>query len=395
MARTLYQKFRELWKDKPDKTTPVTAEALNHIEQGIYDNSDRMALKEIYGDTAINLGRKSGSTVGSYSTAEGNDTTASGIHSHAEGDGTNATGLQSHAEGVHAEASGRGAHAEGNNTKASGAASHAEGYYAEASADYAHAEGYYTVASGTGSHAEGNHTETNGYYQHVQGKYNEPNSNHAFQIGNGSSDNERSNACYVDWNGNAWFAGNVSNNKYNLNDLGAALEKIAGAGDSGDEDISSQCYVNTNGQAAEITIPIDGIVMSGNLIAGGFFLGVMVPNAMPPLLLNADISITKYVNNSTKIEETAELINAFASTTPQFGSAFDGSIEVVSLAQDSATTCKGTVKMTFDLGVEVTASTFTIYKSSKYYYPIAHLVSGLTERIEALEQRIAALESAE
>lgn len=53
--RKLYQKFREEWKDKPDKTTPVTAEALNHIEQGIYDNSNRMALKEIYGDDSLNL----------------------------------------------------------------------------------------------------------------------------------------------------------------------------------------------------------------------------------------------------------------------------------------------------------------------------------------------------
>ena len=37
--RELYKKFRDEWKDKPDKTTPVTAEALNHIEQGIYENS--------------------------------------------------------------------------------------------------------------------------------------------------------------------------------------------------------------------------------------------------------------------------------------------------------------------------------------------------------------------
>lgn len=35
----IYEKFRDIWKDKPDKTTPVTAEALMHIEQGIYDNS--------------------------------------------------------------------------------------------------------------------------------------------------------------------------------------------------------------------------------------------------------------------------------------------------------------------------------------------------------------------
>lgn len=42
MSFALYQKFRDLWKDKPDKTTPVTAEALNHFEQGIYDNSNNI-----------------------------------------------------------------------------------------------------------------------------------------------------------------------------------------------------------------------------------------------------------------------------------------------------------------------------------------------------------------
>lgn len=342
MARTLYQKFRDIWKDKPDKTTPVTAEALNHIEQGIYDNSDRMALKEIYGDRAINLGRKEETTIGDHSTSEG----------------------------VNTEASGRAAHAEGNNTIASNSSAHAEGEYTEANALYSHAEGY--------------HTRAVGQFQHVQGKYNELNLNHAFQIGNGSSDEARSNACYVDWEGNAWFAGDVSNGMYSLNDLGNRI---------GDEDISSQCYVNTNGQTAEITIPIDGIVTNSSCIAGGFFLGAINLGGMPPMLLNADISITRYLNNSTEIEGTAELINTFASTTPQFSSAFYGSIEVVSLAQDSATTCKGTAKMVFDLGMAVTVSNFTIYKSSKYYYPIAHLVNGLTERIEALEQRIAELEN--
>lgn len=385
MTRTLYQKFRDLWKDKPDKTTPVTAEALNHIEQGIYDNSDRMALKEIYGDTAINLGRRAESIVGNYSTAEGQNTTASGAYSHAEGDSTTATGHVSHAEGLQTEASGRTAHAEGNTTKAGGTASHSEGYYADAAADYAHAEGYYTVASGTGSHAEGNNTKASGYYQHVQGKYNEPNSNHAFQIGNGSSDNERSNACYVDWEGNAWFAGDISNDKYSLNGLAALI---------GDEDISSQCSSYASGQTVTIAIPIDGIAVNGNLIAGGFFVGAVTAN-LPPLLFNADILITKYSDNHTQIEGTAELINTIQSTTQQLGSVFEGSIQLSQLAQNSATTCHGTVQITFNLGMETTILSLTVIKSTKYYYPVARVWNNLTERVEALEQRIEVLESAE
>ena len=33
----MYTRFRALWKDKPDETTPLTAAALNHIEGGIED----------------------------------------------------------------------------------------------------------------------------------------------------------------------------------------------------------------------------------------------------------------------------------------------------------------------------------------------------------------------
>ena len=210
MARTLYQKFRDLWKDKPDKTTPVTAEALNHIEQGIYDNSA------------------------------------------------------------------------------------------------------------------------------------------------------------------------------NIVELGEIVDGV------GAKDISSQCSINANGQIVEITIPIDGIAMNNIFIAGGLFLGLLKSNR-PPMFVYANISVSKYMTNSvidTNIEGTAELINTFASTYPQYGTVFDGNIEIVSLSQNSAITCAGEIKMTFDFG-EITEPTYTIYKSSQYYYPITQL----QRRIEALEQRISDLEN--
>lgn len=96
MARTLYQKFRNIWKNKPNKTTPVTAEALMHIEQGIYDNSANMALKEIYSDDSINLGVF---TVDSDGNAEfdGNVT---------NGDGVSLSGLASEVDEVRNIASG-------------------------------------------------------------------------------------------------------------------------------------------------------------------------------------------------------------------------------------------------------------------------------------------------
>ena len=120
---------------------------------------------------------------------EGNDNVASGNYAHAEGRGNTASGLSSHAEGRDNMASGYNAHAEGRLNTASG--------------NYAHAEGC------------GN--EASGYATHVQGKFNvvqsviEPNylGKYCHIVGNGTSDTARSNAHTLDWNGNAWFAGDV------------------------------------------------------------------------------------------------------------------------------------------------------------------------------------------
>lgn len=98
----------------------------------------------------------------------------------------------------------------GDNTVASEHASHAEGYETMAKGKGAHAEGGNTKASGYFSHAEGYHTTAIGEYQHVQGKYNiADTTNYAHIVGNGSED-ALSNAHTLDWDGNAWFAGNVT-----------------------------------------------------------------------------------------------------------------------------------------------------------------------------------------
>jgi hypothetical protein len=181
----------------------------------------------------------SSSATGQSSHAEGENTKASGWASHAEGEATEASGSQAHAEGSSTCASEGYAHAEGCMTKASGMASHAENYWTEASSSYSHAEGYFTVASGDASHAEGtstvasgsdahaegwetvafgneSHAEGNGtiaksYAQHAQGKFNieDTEDTYAHIVGNGTSDADRSNAHTLDWEGNAWFAGDV------------------------------------------------------------------------------------------------------------------------------------------------------------------------------------------
>ena len=160
---------------------------------------------EIFNEYNLNI------AVGDHSHAEGFSTKALGGKSHAEGADTIASGEWSHAEGGKTEASGDCSHAEGNNTVASGESSHAEGSWNTASGWCSHAEGTSSTASGDCSHVEGYENIATGEYQHVQGKWNieDANDTYAHIVGNGEYEN-RSNAHTLDWDGNAWYAGNVT-----------------------------------------------------------------------------------------------------------------------------------------------------------------------------------------
>lgn len=274
---------KQTWENLPSEETPISAERLNYMEQGIYDAFEEAAAKAsktIYADTGINLGRKAETTIGTNSVAEGMFVTASERCSHAEGYGTEASGSNSHAEGYKTEASGSDSHAEGNYTIASGGQSHAEGYYTTASECGSHAEGYKTVASGWQSHAEGNNTTASGYYahsegagteasetcahaegsgcnakaryshaegyrtisggvyQHTEGKYNveDGEGKYAHIVGGGSSDTDRKNIHTLDWSGNAVFAGNVTDG--NGNSI-AGLKEAVPAEETVDIDFSN------------------------------------------------------------------------------------------------------------------------------------------------------------
>ena len=184
---------------------------------------------------------------GDYSHAEGQNTEASGTAAHAEGYKTQA-GSYSHSEGYATYAQGKGSHSEGYNSigsitfmMAQGYGSHCEGYtdnvVKRASHDGSHMEGYsddsdgitQQYAQGNGSHCEGwntycangttaaAHTEGRGTaagsaYQHIEGKYNIIDTESIYQhiVGNGTS-SSRSNSHTLDWQGNAVFAGTVSN----------------------------------------------------------------------------------------------------------------------------------------------------------------------------------------
>jgi hypothetical protein len=154
-------------------------------------------LEDFVVSNSISINRSENSVIGQYSTAEG--------------DNTAATGYASHSEGYNTVASGKYSHAEGDKTKAKNYSSHAEGALTIANHESSHAEGYCTEANGYASHSEGYHTIANGRYQHVQGKYNiADKTEYAHIVGNGADSENRSNAYTLDWEGNAWFAGDVS-----------------------------------------------------------------------------------------------------------------------------------------------------------------------------------------
>ena len=169
--------------NKADKTVAtISADGLMSAEDKSKLDSvdDTYALKAKYGDTTINVGRKAGTTVGAYSTAEGHNTTASGYYSHAEGHNTTASGYYSHAEG--------------NNTKASGDYSHAEGDDTIASGKYSNAGGYFALASGFSSFAHGENVQALHNLETAFGKHNVSNDDTLFSVGDGTSDSARHNA---------------------------------------------------------------------------------------------------------------------------------------------------------------------------------------------------------
>lgn len=151
------------------KDKVVTVESLSVLHES--NKETYMTKENPTGNGSFSINRKSNTTVGDYSVAEGLEVTASGY------------------------------------------ASNAEGCFTTSSGSYSHTEGYITTASGSCAHAEGYETIASSSDQHVQGRYNiEDNSNkYAHIVGNGDS-SARSNAHTLDWNGNAWFAGNVSMN---------------------------------------------------------------------------------------------------------------------------------------------------------------------------------------
>ena len=157
---------------------------------------------------------------------------------HAEGSGCTiaANSLYAHVGGENSYTSGNSAFAQGSRVKAIGIGAHAEGCYTCACANGAHAEGGRTsgyniegtFAMGVNSHSEGLFTSAVGNHSHAGGfatcsmadcstaigKYNAPTADYAFTVGNGTDNNNRSNAFAVKWDGSIEIGGSPFNPGY-------------------------------------------------------------------------------------------------------------------------------------------------------------------------------------
>lgn len=170
------------------------------------------------GTVAIGTGNKCSAD---FSFAIGNGNLASGVNSFAKGNSTTASGYAASTEGGLTVASGKISHAEGQLTVASGNVSHVEGNKNKNESHFSHVEGTGNIlgANGHGVHVQGiNNLDTNEQSgetvsvswtnadgtvhtsSFIPGKY-------IHVIGNGKSNDNRSNAHTLDWNGNAWYQG--------------------------------------------------------------------------------------------------------------------------------------------------------------------------------------------
>mgnify|MGYP002679475138 CR=1 FL=1 len=147
-----------------------------------------------------------------------------GTCSSAIGSGVTASGMFSHAEGYITEASGNSSHAEGSSTEAIGETSHAEGYWTKASSDYQHVQGKCNIE------------DTEGKYAHI--------------VGNGKDGNTRSNAHTLDWEGNGWYSGKLSQEGTPTEDKDLTTKKYV------DDNLSNMFAFN---EAGELVVTINGV----------------------------------------------------------------------------------------------------------------------------------------
>ena len=261
--------------------------------------------------------RKTNSSMGGYSVAEGDTTTASGYGSHAEGGHTIASDVYAHAEGDTTTASGYVSHAEGWDTESSGRWSHAEGYGTTASGQGAHAEGGGTIASGDLSHASGFCTIAASHYQTVIGHFNmiDTTDTFAFIIGNGSSDTARSNALTVDWSGNITAPKLTSPGALRLGFNGGEFQPYFTKGNSVTLDIYVDGWISAAKKNVYFGIPLSRPIIGRPTVSVASVSGLMVRQAGKYVYGCTSSAFVKPSSYTASLSGDGNGINVFAVMT--------------------------------------------------------------------------------
>lgn len=326
MARDTYTAVHADWQDQPSEETPIMAADMEHIEAGIKDAMDNRALREMYGDQSIRL-------------SFGNEKpTPPSITSFEMGHGAKATANFSVSIGNSAEATEQNAVSIGNNTK----------------------------ANHSGAFVTGLFTKSSRAEQFVDGMYNADDPNAVFIIGYGSGENNRQNIHTVDYQGNAYYKGDVANDQYSLNVIGAKLDGMS----DNTIDVTEESVLLANGQTLEVTVPLNLIMQAyGSYIAGGEFIGIVQCGSIPPMLFNLQISAVR----NGDVSGIAVLTNLIPSTTETYGYKFSGAIQLLFPEYSDPK-----AKVTFDLGREITVQGAKIYRTagSAIDFTISELRSG-------------------
>jgi hypothetical protein len=284
-------------------------------------------------DFSVTQGYHTSASDGSH--AEGYETDAYGTVSHTEGYQTTASGNYSHAEGLYSFAIGNGSHAEGLYTTTIGGYSHAEGSATTAAGLNSHAEGQDTVAYGHNSHAEGLGTVASGSAQLAIGQFNtHGNSTSIFVIGNGNTNNSRSDLALFNPT-NIQLNAPVTASSF----TGSFTGTLTGTASYSSQNLSSS-YAETASYAPAY-LPLTGGTISGDLTVIGtasfaYTTASIVQVGSNVIILNTDypsvrfggisvIDSGSFGNSSTGSLFWDSYMNRWVYANPS-GSAYDGGL---------------------------------------------------------------------
>jgi hypothetical protein len=241
---------------------------------------------------------------GDFSTAMGSFTTASGSRSTAMGVETTASGFRSTAMGFFTTASGTNATASGNSSLASGTHATASGDRSLASGIASTAMGLIAYATGNASTAMGAFTEAASFASTAIGRYNVGGGNPTvtiatdpvFEVGNGTSNGNRSNALTVLKNGNTTVTGSLKAliDFRELIPLGANFSNF-----------NNTVFLNPNFYKDNERVYLEGLVTRGSSLST--LVGILPAGHRPPgrlvfMVISNDGPIRVDVLNNGRIE---------------------------------------------------------------------------------------------